>query len=203
MLTKCPPLKHHLMIESFSVLCQRQVWGGKAKGKHFKEKQHGLDRPAVQLDHSHQIPNQQLGHSHQTLWRADESCSIQGSSEHKLFNTPSLRGHTNSLNISASHFYVWLPTKLDTEGDVTPHPPHFSSQVTPLAKSSVRRKQQGLRVKTTFSLKVLEAKRENILLNLPCLLPQTSYSLALATELFSVLTAHILQASKSSSSFWE
>lgn len=79
---------------------------------------------------------------------ADESCSTQGSSEQKLVNTRSLRTHTNSLNIPASHFHGWLLTKMDTEGDVRPHSTHFSSQVTHLAKSSAGGKQQGLRVKT-------------------------------------------------------
>lgn len=91
---------------------------------------------------------QHLGHSHQTLWRADESSSIQGSSEQKLFNTPSLRAHTNSLNIPASPFYIWLLTKTDTEGDVVPHPTHFWSQVTHLANPVGGGKQQGLRVKS-------------------------------------------------------
>lgn len=113
MLTKCPPLRFHLMVFLSSLLETSVGRQGTRQG--FKEKQHGSGRPAVQ---------QQLGHSHQTLWRADESCSIQGSSEHKLFNNHSPRTHTNSLNIPTSHFHVWLLTRMDTEGDVTLHTSH-------------------------------------------------------------------------------
>lgn len=112
-------------------------------------------------------------------------------------------GHnTNSPNIPDSHFHVWLLTKMDTEGDVKPHSTHFSSQVTHPAKPSVGGKTTGFESEDPPTVwKVLEAKRENILLNLQSLVPQTSYSLAPATQHFSMLTAHILQASKSSSSF--